>query len=111
MATAALRAGKHAFVEKPLAASSTEALDLIELAAAEQLVLMPGHTFLYSPPVRPIRSLIDSGELGEIYFISTSRVNLGLHQADVSVAWVLGPHDFSILRAAASSRRFPTSPS
>src|SRR5262249_59675808 len=55
-------------------------------------------TFLYSPPVRMIRQLITAGELGEIYFISTSRVNLGLHQSDVSVAWDLGPHDFSILR-------------
>ena len=59
---------------------------------------MPGHTFLYSPPVTMIRDLIDSGELGEIYFISTSRVNLGIHQPDVSVVWDLGPHDFSILR-------------
>ena len=59
---------------------------------------MPGHTFLYSPPVDAIRRLIGDGELGDIYFISTSRVNLGLHQADVSVAWDLGPHDFSILR-------------
>ncbi len=59
---------------------------------------MPGHTFLYSPPVMMIRELIESGELGDIYFISTSRVNLGLHQSDVSVAWDLGPHDFSILR-------------
>jgi predicted dehydrogenase len=96
--TAVLRAGKHAFVEKPLASSSAEALDLIERAASEGLVLMPGHTFLYSPSVRTIRALIESGELGEIYFISTSRVNLGLHQADVSVVWDLGPHDFSILR-------------
>jgi predicted dehydrogenase len=98
MAAAALRAGKHVFVEKPLAASSEEALDLIRLAEDSDLVLMPGHTFLYSPPVMMIKSLIDSGELGEIYFISTSRVNLGLHQTDVSVAWDLGPHDFSILR-------------
>ncbi len=59
---------------------------------------MPGHTFLYSPPVNMIRDLIHSGELGSIYFISMSRVNLGLHQSDVSVAWDLGPHDFSILR-------------
>ncbi len=59
---------------------------------------MPGHTFLYSPPVNTIRDLISSGELGDIYFISMSRVNLGLHQSDVSVAWDLGPHDFSILR-------------
>jgi predicted dehydrogenase len=97
MAAAALRAGKHVFVEKPLAASSAEAADLIALAGRLGLVLMPGHTFLYSPPVMMIRELIASGELGEIYFISTSRVNLGLHQPDVSVAWDLGPHDFSIL--------------
>jgi predicted dehydrogenase len=58
---------------------------------------MPGHTFLYSPPVHAIRGLIDSGELGDLYFISTSRVNLGLHQSDASVVWDLGPHDFSIL--------------
>jgi predicted dehydrogenase len=86
------------FVEKPLAASSAAAEDLIALADRLGLVLMPGHTFLYSPPVMMIRELIESGELGEIYFISTSRVNLGLHQPDVSVAWDLGPHDFSILR-------------
>src|SRR5205823_14531727 len=60
--------------------------------------LMPGHTFLYSPPVRLTRKLLRSGELGTIHFISTSRVNLGLHQRDVSVVWDLGPHDFSILR-------------
>jgi predicted dehydrogenase len=94
----ALRAGKHVFVEKPLAASSEEALDLIALADANHLVLMPGHTFLYSPPVRMVRSLIEAEDLGDIYFVSTSRVNLGLHQSDVSVAWDLGPHDFSILR-------------
>jgi predicted dehydrogenase len=98
LAAAALRAGKHVFVEKPLAASSAEASDLIALARSEGVVLMPGHTFLYSPPVMAIRSLIEAGELGEIFFISTSRVNLGLHQPDVSVAWDLGPHDFSILR-------------
>src|SRR4029079_6669071 len=69
-----------------------------ELADRAGLVLMPGHTFLYSPPVMMIRSLIESGDLGEIYFVSMSRVNLGLHQPDVSVAWDLGPHDFSILR-------------
>jgi predicted dehydrogenase len=98
IASASLRAGKHVFVEKPLASSSREAASLIELAEHEGLVLMPGHTFLYSPPVAMIRELIRAGELGEIYFISTSRVNLGLHQPDASVAWDLGPHDFSILR-------------
>jgi predicted dehydrogenase len=98
LAAAALHAGKHVFVEKPLAASSQEALELIELSREHELVLMPGHTFLYSPPVNVSRDLIQTGELGEIFFISTSRVNLGLHQPDVSVVWDLGPHDFSILR-------------
>jgi predicted dehydrogenase len=98
LAAAALEAGKHVFVEKPLASSSEAAVRLSELAAERGLLLMPGHTFLYSPPVNHVRKLIESGELGDIYFISTSRVNLGLHQPDVSVAWDLGPHDFSILR-------------
>jgi predicted dehydrogenase len=98
LADQALRAGKHVFVEKPLAASGVEAAALVETAAQRGLVLMPGHTFLYSPPVDTIRALIGSGELGDIYFVSSSRVNLGLHQADVSVVWDLGPHDFSILR-------------
>jgi predicted dehydrogenase len=98
LAAAALRAGKHVFVEKPLAGSSAEAIELIELARREGRTLMPGHTFLYSPPVNLSCELIEAGELGEIFFISTSRVNLGLHQPDVSVVWDLGPHDFSILR-------------
>jgi predicted dehydrogenase len=97
LGSAALRAGKHVFVEKPLAASSEHATAMIELADSAGLVLMPGHVFLYSPPVMKIKSLLDEGQLGDIYFISTSRVNLGLHQSDVSVAWDLGPHDFSIL--------------
>ncbi len=97
LAAAALEAGKHVFVEKPLASSSAEALDLRQLAQANERVLMPGHTFLYSAPVRMIRSLIEAGELGDIHFISSSRVNLGLHQADASVLWDLAPHDFSIL--------------
>ncbi len=98
LAISALHAGKHAFVEQPLAGSSKDVLELIALAEENDLVLMPGHTFLYSPSVTTIKSLIDSGELGEIYFISSSRVNLGLHQRDASVVWDLGPHDFSILR-------------
>src|SRR5256886_12279787 len=94
----ALESGKHVFVEKPLAASSDQVVEMTTLAEANGLVLMPGHTFLYSPPVTAIKRLIDAEELGEIYFISSSRVNLGLHQPDVSVVWDLGPHDFSILR-------------
>jgi protoporphyrinogen oxidase/predicted dehydrogenase len=98
LAIAALKAGKHVFVEKPLAGSSQEVRELTNAAEEGGLVLMPGHTFLYSPSVTTIKALVDSGELGEIYFISSSRVNLGLHQPDVSVVWDLGPHDFSILR-------------
>jgi predicted dehydrogenase len=98
LARAALERGKHAFIEKPLATSSEEGRELIDVAAERELVLMPGHTFIYSPPVNVIRDLIISGELGEIYFVSSSRVNLGLHQTDASVVWDLAPHDFSILR-------------
>src|SRR5215210_3200006 len=93
-----LEAGKHTFVEKPLARSSEEARALADLAAENALVLMCGQTFLYSPPVRATKRLLDDDELGDIYFISSSRVNLGLHQRDVSVIWDLGPHDFSILQ-------------
>ncbi len=92
-----LEADKHVFVEKPLAPSTEQATDLIDYATEAGLVLMCGHTFLYSPPVQTVKRLIDSGELGDIYFVSSSRVNLGLHQRDVSVIWDLGPHDFSIL--------------
>jgi predicted dehydrogenase len=97
IAMRALEAGKHVFVEKPLAPSSRLAQELIRTAEERDLVLMPGHTFLYSPPVTRIRDLIRSGELGSIYFVSMSRVNLGMHQSDVSVLWDLAPHDFSIL--------------
>jgi predicted dehydrogenase len=97
LARSCLEAGKHVLVEKPLATTSEQAAELIELAQAKGLALMCGHTFLFSPPVRAVRSLIKAGELGEIYFISSSRVNLGLHQRDASVIWDLGPHDFSIL--------------
>jgi predicted dehydrogenase len=92
-----LKAGKHVYVEKPLASSSELATVLVRVADERGLVLMPGHTFLYSPPVNCIRELIRRGDLGDIYFISMSRVNLGLYQSDVSVIWDLGPHDFSIL--------------
>jgi predicted dehydrogenase len=97
LASRSLRAGKHTFVEKPLAASSAEADELLDLAAENDLALMCGHTFIYSPAVRAVKQYIESGELGDIYFISSNRVNLGLHQRDVSVIWDLGPHDFSIL--------------
>ncbi len=98
LASASLRAGKHTFVEKPLCSSAAAAAELLDLAAECRLALMCGHTFLYSPPVRAIKALLRDGELGDVYFISSSRVNLGLHQKDISVLWDLGPHDFSILR-------------
>ena len=97
LASRSLAAGKHTFVEKPLAGSLAEAGQLVANAERLGLVLMPGHTFLYSPPVHAIRELIASKALGDVYFISSSRVNLGLHQSDASVIWDLGPHDFSIL--------------
>ena len=97
LAAASLAAGKHTFVEKPLAPSAALAGDLIARAARAGRTLMCGHTFLYSPPVRAVRRLLDAGALGEVYFASSSRVNLGPYRSDVSVVWDLGPHDFSIL--------------
>jgi predicted dehydrogenase len=92
----ALLAGKHALVEKPLATTVKDAEDLIETAGAAGLVLMPGHTFVYSPPVNKVRELINSGELGDVYFVTSSRMNLGLYQSD-GVISDLAPHDLSIL--------------
>jgi len=96
LARRALEAGKHVLVEKPLATSVGEAEELIELAASVDRVLMPGHTFVYSPPVNKVRELIQSGELGDVYFITSSRMNLGIYQAD-GVISDLAPHDLSIL--------------
>jgi predicted dehydrogenase len=97
LAMKALNAGKHVFVEKPLAHSVAAAEELVATASAKDLRLMVGHTFEYSPAVVKIRDLVHSGELGKVYFISSMRVNLGLHQKDVSVIWDLAAHDFSIL--------------
>jgi len=92
----ALQAGKHVLVEKPLATSVADAEDLIVRAEQAGLILMPGHTFLYSPSVNKVRELIRSGEVGEVYFITSSRMNLGLYQRD-GVIRDLAPHDLSIL--------------
>ncbi len=97
LAKAALESGRHTFVEKPLAATAAEAEDLIRAAKRSGVTLMVGHTFEYSPPVIKIKEIIDSGTLGEIYYISAIRVNLGLHQKDISVVWDLAPHDISML--------------
>ncbi|HQH22644.1 MAG TPA: Gfo/Idh/MocA family oxidoreductase [Thermoleophilia bacterium] len=97
LAAAALRAGKHVFVEKPMTSSTTDAEELVRLAGETGLTLMVGHTFVFSPPVRKLGELIHDGSLGDIHFITSSRVNLGLHQKDVSVVWDLATHDLSIL--------------
>ena len=97
MAKAALLAGKHTFIEKPMAASAKECEELVEIAQQKGLVLMIGHTFLYSPAVRKIKELVEWGDLGEIRYICARRLNLGLYQKDINVAWDLAPHDISII--------------
>jgi predicted dehydrogenase len=97
MARASLLAGKHTMIEKPMASSSGECQELIAIARKKGLVLMTGHTFLYSPAVRKIKEIVDHGDLGEIRYISARRLNLGLFQKDINVAWDLAPHDISII--------------
>jgi predicted dehydrogenase len=97
MAKAALLAGKHVMIEKPMAASAAQCEELIAIAAAKGLVLMVGHTFLYSPAVRKIKEIVDRGDLGEVLYICARRLNLGLFQKDINVAWDLAPHDISII--------------
>ena len=92
----ALEAGKHVLVEKPLATRLCDAEELAELAESSGLVLMPGHTFIYSPAVNAVRELIRSGVIGDIHFVTSSRMNLGKYQSD-GVVCDLAPHDLSIL--------------
>jgi len=96
LARRCLEAGKHVLVEKPLATSPAEAEDLMAVAEESGLVLMPGHTFVYSPAVNKVRDLIRSGEVGDVYFVTSARMNLGLYQRD-GVISDLAPHDVSIL--------------
>ena len=97
LAMMALRAGKHVLVEKPMASSSDEAARLIDEAAARRAVLMVDHTFVYTGAVRKMRELTAAGELGEIYYYDSVRINLGLFQHDVNVLWDLAVHDLSIM--------------
>jgi predicted dehydrogenase len=97
LARAALEAGKHVLVEKPLTHSVETARALVSLAEARGLVLQVDHTFVYSGAVRKIRSIIDSGEVGDLLYFDSVRVNLGLFQPDVNVVWDLAPHDISIM--------------
>ena len=97
LAMEALHAGKHVFIEKPITRSVEEAKQLIQLADDKKVKLMVGHTFLYTSAVRKMREIIESGELGEIYYINSQRLNLGLFQQDINVLWDLAPHDLSII--------------
>ncbi len=97
LAKEALQRGKHVLVEKPITETSVQVEELIRLAAERRRVLMVDHTFIYTGAVRTIRALLDAGELGEIYYYDSVRVNLGLFQHDVNVLWDLAPHDFSIM--------------
>jgi predicted dehydrogenase len=97
LAQLALESGRHVLVEKPLASSTCQCEGLLHLAEDKDLVLMTGHTFIYSPTVRKIKEIIDRGELGELQYVSSRRLNLGLFQKDINVAWDLAPHDISII--------------
>lgn len=97
LAMEALRAGKHVLIEKPLAATVAQAAEIAETADRLGLAAMVGHTFQHNPAVNVVRDLIAAGELGEVYYINATRVNLGLFQPDINVMWDLAPHDISIL--------------
>lgn len=93
----ALEAGKHVLVEKPMATSTVEAVDLANLATEKGLTLMVGHTFEYHSAVATLRDMIAGGELGEVLHLNSARLNLGLYQPDINVVWDLAPHDLSII--------------
>ncbi len=97
LAKACLLAGKHTFIEKPMASSSAECEELIQIAQEKGLVLMVDHTFLYSAAVQKIKEIIQAGDIGDIRYINSRRLNLGLFQKDINVAWDLAPHDISII--------------
>lgn len=97
MAKKSLLAGKHTFIEKPMASSGEQCEELVDIAKSKGLILMVGHTFLYSAPVRKIKEIIQAGEIGDIQYVSARRLNLGLFQKDINVAWDLAPHDISII--------------
>src|SRR5437016_7153585 len=98
LARQALDAGKHVFVEKPLATKASEVDELSRCAAERNLVVMAGHTFIYNPAVRYVKQLIDAGELGEIRYIYSQRLNLGRIRSDIDALWNFAPHDISIIQ-------------
>jgi len=97
LAKAALKNGKHVFVEKPFTFTAAQAEELVNLAEQKSLLIMVDHTFLFTGAVKKIRQLIDEGTLGNLYYYDSTRVNLGLFQHDVNVIWDLAPHDLSIM--------------
>lgn len=97
MAKEALFAGKHVFIEKPMAASVSQCEELNAIAEHHNLTVMVGHTFIYSSAVRRVKEIVGSGDLGEIHYICSRRLNLGLFQQDINVTWDLAPHDISII--------------
>lgn len=97
LAKRALRAGKHVFVEKPMALTSTDAQELVSLAEARSLTLMPGHLLLYHPGVARLKTLVDNGELGDVLYVYGNRQNLGTIRKDENALWSLGVHDLSVI--------------
>ncbi len=97
LAQKSLSAKKHTFIEKPMASSVKECEELIQTAEKNSVTLMVGHTFIYTSAVRKIKEIVSDGEIGEIFYISSRRLNLGLFQKDINVAWDLAPHDISII--------------
>lgn len=97
LAKACLLAGKHVLIEKPLASNTSECDELIAIARQNRRILMTSHTFLYSPAIRKIKEIIESGDIGDIRYICARRLNLGIFQKDINVAWDLAPHDLSII--------------
>jgi predicted dehydrogenase len=97
IAIAALEADRHVLIEKPLATSVADGEKIVEIASSRDLCLMCDHTFCYTPAVQRIRQFVSSGELGEVHYLDSVRINLGLVQQDIDVFWDLGPHDLSIL--------------
>ncbi len=97
LAQMALQAGKHVFVEKPLAMSVADAEALVELADRQGLTLMVGHVFEYNPAIRHMKQLLDAHAIGDLYYLYSTRVNLGRVQSDINALWSIAPHDVSIL--------------
>ena len=97
LAKESLLAGKHTLTEKPMATSPAECRELIEISESRNLLLMVDHTFIYSSAVRMIKEIVASGDIGELIYISSKRLNLGLFQKDINVTWDLAPHDLSII--------------